>query len=624
MDNIGEVKYKLYDAQKCEIREETEKSINSLFEKGIINGEQKQKLLSLYLSGEVSFGDDGLTEEEAKNFSSDTFKKIENALHEFTDKFRTKTMYVIQPGDTPKIIAEKMGLTGEDAEKFANEVKDTAERQGLWYKYGFRVGDLIQLNGDFQEKIDELKQNGEYYETTEEINNNYNEVVRQRRGVHRRGGSGEGKPSEPGTKTEPDEPGTPEVPDKPGKPAKPSQPTRPSRPTPTRKPPLEVHDTPESPRRKTGPTEAQKAAAENIYNEAINLLKDQDNTKDLINEHLVADIDYEKYYLVNKNWYNKLIKIFEDEEIYSDNSFINTEENIRNALKMKNIDLTTKYKLYSKRKKKLEDLKKVVNEEIFGLIVPKGFMLIKENVLNNCFKLIDYSEFYKKYLYEVKFGENYIFIKDKTKSNNKNSETILTVRRTAGLVFQNPEDQIVSTVVEEDVAFGPENLAVPTDEIRKRVDDSLTLVEMRKFAKRSPLNLSGGQKQRVAIAGILAMQPKCLVLDEPTSMLDPVGREEVINTLKSLNKEGITIILITHNMEEIVDVDKVFVMNKGELEMQGTPREIFKEVDKLKSFGLEVPQVTELAYELRKNGVQISDSILTAKDLVSELETLKG
>lgn len=208
--------------------------------------------------------------------------------------------------------------------------------------------------------------------------------------------------------------------------------------------------------------------------------------------------------------------------------------------------------------------------------------------------------------------------------DTKNSETILTVRRTAGLVFQNPEDQIVSTVVEEDVAFGPENLAVPTDEIRKRVDDSLTLVEMRKFAKRSPLNLSGGQKQRVAIAGILAMQPKCLVLDEPTSMLDPVGREEVINTLKSLNKEGITIILITHNMEEIVDVDKVFVMNKGELEMQGTPREIFKEVDKLKSFGLEVPQVTELAYELRKNGVQISDSILTAKDLVSELETMKG
>lgn len=207
--------------------------------------------------------------------------------------------------------------------------------------------------------------------------------------------------------------------------------------------------------------------------------------------------------------------------------------------------------------------------------------------------------------------------------DTKNQEMILKVRQTAGLVFQNPEDQIVSTVVEEDVAFGPENLAVPTDEIRTRVDASLNSVGMKKYAKRSPLNLSGGQKQRVAIAGILAMQPKCLVLDEPTSMLDPVGREEVINTLKSLNKEqGITIILITHNMEEIVEADKVFVMNKGELEMQGTPREIFKEVDKLKSFGLEVPQVTELAYELRKNGVQISDSILTAEDLVKELESI--
>ncbi|MBP5773574.1 MAG: energy-coupling factor transporter ATPase [Eubacterium sp.] len=209
--------------------------------------------------------------------------------------------------------------------------------------------------------------------------------------------------------------------------------------------------------------------------------------------------------------------------------------------------------------------------------------------------------------------------------DTKDSEMTLTVRQTAGLVFQNPEDQIVSTVVEEDVAFGPENLAVPTDEIRTRVDASLDSVGMRKYAKRSPLNLSGGQKQRVAIAGILAMQPKCLVLDEPTSMLDPVGREEVIKTLKSLNKDkGITIILITHNMEEIVDVDKVFVMNKGELEMQGTPKEIFKQVDKLKSFGLEVPQVTELAYELRKSGVEISDSILTAEDLVEELESLKG
>lgn len=204
--------------------------------------------------------------------------------------------------------------------------------------------------------------------------------------------------------------------------------------------------------------------------------------------------------------------------------------------------------------------------------------------------------------------------------DTKDSEMTLTVRQTAGLVFQNPEDQIVATVVEEDVAFGPENLAVPTDEIRTRVDESLDSVEMKKYAKRSPLNLSGGQKQRLAIAGILAMQPKCLVLDEPTSMLDPVGREEVIKTLHSLNKDkGITIILITHNMEEIVEADKVFVMNKGELEMQGTPKDIFKEVEKLKSFGLEVPQVTELAYELRQNGIEISDNVLTANDLVKEL-----
>ena len=205
--------------------------------------------------------------------------------------------------------------------------------------------------------------------------------------------------------------------------------------------------------------------------------------------------------------------------------------------------------------------------------------------------------------------------------DTEDKEMTLTVRQTAGLVFQNPEDQIVATVVEEDVAFGPENLAVPTDEIRTRVNESLVSVEMTKYAKRSPLNLSGGQKQRVAIAGILAMQPKCLVLDEPTSMLDPVGREEVIETLKALNKEkGITIILITHNMEEIVDVDKVFVMNKGELKMQGTPKDIFREVEMLKSFGLEVPQVTELAYELRKSGIEISDSILTADDLVEELK----
>ena len=197
-----------------------------------------------------------------------------------------------------------------------------------------------------------------------------------------------------------------------------------------------------------------------------------------------------------------------------------------------------------------------------------------------------------------------------------NEEMTLTVRRTAGLVFQNPDDQIVSTVVEEDVAFGPENLAVETSEIRERVDESLSLVGMRRFAKKSPLRLSGGQKQRVAIAGILAMQPECLVLDEPTSMLDPVGREEVLKTLHKLNENGITIILITHFMEEAVDADKVFVMNEGRLLMQGTPKEIFKEVDKLKEIGLEVPQATELAYELKNAGVDIPDGILSVEEFV--------
>lgn len=204
--------------------------------------------------------------------------------------------------------------------------------------------------------------------------------------------------------------------------------------------------------------------------------------------------------------------------------------------------------------------------------------------------------------------------------NTKDEELTLTVRQTAGLVLQNPDDQIVTTVVEEDVAFGPENLAVPTEEIEERVDKSLRSVGMKRFAKKSPLKLSGGQKQRVAIAGVLAMEPKCLVLDEPTSMLDPVGRDEVIKTLHTLNKEkGITIILITHNMEEAVDADKIFVMNEGELVMQGTPREVFSKVDELKEIRLEVPQATELAYELKKSGVDIPDGILSVEELVKEL-----
>ena len=204
--------------------------------------------------------------------------------------------------------------------------------------------------------------------------------------------------------------------------------------------------------------------------------------------------------------------------------------------------------------------------------------------------------------------------------DTSNEEMVLTVRQSAGLVLQNPDDQIVSTVVEEDVAFGPENLAVPTEEIVGRVSKALSSVGMRKYAKKSPLKLSGGQKQRVAIAGILAMQPKCLVLDEPTSMLDPVGRDEVIKTLHTLNKDkGITIILITHNMEEAVDADKIFVMNEGKLVMQGTPREVFSKVDELKEIRLEVPQATELAYELKKSGVDIPDGILSVEELVKEL-----
>ncbi len=204
--------------------------------------------------------------------------------------------------------------------------------------------------------------------------------------------------------------------------------------------------------------------------------------------------------------------------------------------------------------------------------------------------------------------------------NTKDQELTLTVRQTAGLVLQNPDDQIVTTVVEEDVAFGPENLAVPTEEIEKRVDKSLRSVGMKRFAKKSPLKLSGGQKQRVAIAGVLAMEPKCLVLDEPTSMLDPVGRDEVIKTLHTLNKEkGITIILITHNMEEAVDADKIFVMNEGKLVMQGTPREVFSKVDELKEIRLEVPQATELAYELKKSGIDIPDGVLSVDELVKEL-----
>lgn len=204
--------------------------------------------------------------------------------------------------------------------------------------------------------------------------------------------------------------------------------------------------------------------------------------------------------------------------------------------------------------------------------------------------------------------------------DTKDETHLWDIRRTAGMVFQNPDNQLVSTVVEEDVAFGPENLAVPTAEIWKRVERALGAVNMTAFRKKSPLKLSGGQKQRVAIAGIIAMEPKCIVLDEPTAMLDPIGRSEVMETLCDLNREkGITIILITHHMNEAVNADKIFVMNKGRLVMQGSPREVFSQVEELKSCGLEVPQVTELGYMLKKSGLEIEDGILTVEELMMQI-----
>lgn len=204
--------------------------------------------------------------------------------------------------------------------------------------------------------------------------------------------------------------------------------------------------------------------------------------------------------------------------------------------------------------------------------------------------------------------------------DTKESKRVLDIRKTAGMVFQNPDDQIVSTVVEEDVAFGPENLCVPTDDIWRRVEKALGVVNMTAYRKKSPLSLSGGQKQRVAIAGIIAMEPKCIVLDEPTAMLDPVGRNEVINTLYGLNREkNITIILITHHMNEVINADKIFVMNKGKIEISGTPKEVFSQVEKIKECGLELPPVTELGYMLKKEGLKIADGILTVEELIMEI-----
>ena len=210
--------------------------------------------------------------------------------------------------------------------------------------------------------------------------------------------------------------------------------------------------------------------------------------------------------------------------------------------------------------------------------------------------------------------------------DTQDDEDLWDIRQSAGMVFQNPDNQIIGTMVEEDVGFGPENLGVATEEIWKRVEKSLKAVDMLDFRTNSPNKLSGGQKQRVAIAGIMAMEPECIILDEPTAMLDPTGRKEVLQTAHELNKnEGVTVLLITHNMNEVVDADKVIVMDQGKIVMQGSPKEIFSRVEELKKYRLDVPQVTQLAYELKKEDVDIPDGVLTIKELADAIcNSMKG
>ena len=218
-------------------------------------------------------------------------------------------------------------------------------------------------------------------------------------------------------------------------------------------------------------------------------------------------------------------------------------------------------------------------------------------------------------------GAGTVYVKE---MNTKNEKLLWDIRQTAGMVFQNPDNQIVATIVEEDVAFGPENLGIPPLEIRRRVDDSIKTVDMTEYAKHSPHLLSGGQKQRVAIAGIIAMKPECIILDEPTALLDPVGRKEVLNTIIKLNKEeGITIILITHYMDEAIQADRIYVMKNGKIIMEGKPKDVFKEVETVKAAGLDVPQVTELSHRLNREGLQLSPDILTVEEMVVELCRLK-
>lgn len=214
--------------------------------------------------------------------------------------------------------------------------------------------------------------------------------------------------------------------------------------------------------------------------------------------------------------------------------------------------------------------------------------------------------------------EGYVLVDGKNTSDEANT---LSIREKAGMIFQNPDNQIIGSIVEEDVGFGPENMGIPTEDIWERVEESLKILGMWEYRKHSPMRLSGGQKQRVAIAGVVAMHPQCIIMDEPTAMLDPAGRYDVIRAARALNDvEKVTIILITHYMEEVVYADRVFVMQKGEIRMVGTPKEIFSRVEELEELRLDVPQATRLAYELKKRGLsQLPDGILTEKELVTEL-----
>ena len=208
--------------------------------------------------------------------------------------------------------------------------------------------------------------------------------------------------------------------------------------------------------------------------------------------------------------------------------------------------------------------------------------------------------------------------------DTKNKENLWDIRSKAGMVFQNPDNQLVATIVEEDVAFGPENLGIEPKEIRKRVDESLEKVGMSEYKRHAPHLLSGGQKQRVAIAGILAIKPECIIFDEPTAMLDPSGRRDVLKTIKEVNEVyGITVVLITHYMDEASQADRIVVIDDGKIKMEGIPRKIFSQVDKMKSIGLDVPQVTELAYELEKEGINISKEILNVDEMVNAICQLK-